>query len=252
MVPFFKSDFCIGRFDLTVYKMPAKTPMYLKTSTPKRGKKPKLRDVLSREMISPPLGDFRHSAHIGLDGEDMFGELSFLQGKYDLLPNLGRKLTLQSTDNSMDQEFHDSDGSFHPFLKNAVSLPVITETQSKERAPPKPPRLHLEEVPSQRSMSISYGEGCFRREEDISFSSISKEESSRFLTGSSSSSEGSITGSGVFSTGCGTDVSQSKMDNTDSQTQDNPPSEYLFGLELDLGPSILDDVLRIMDDYKAS
>ncbi|XP_069842909.1 cdc42 effector protein 2-like [Dendropsophus ebraccatus] len=233
--------------------MPAKTPMYLKTSTPKRGKKPKLRDVLSREMISPPLGDFRHSAHIGLDGEeDMFGELSFLQGKYDLLPNLGRKLTLQNTENSLDQEFHDSDGSFRPFLKSAVSLPVFTGTQSKERAPPKPPRLHLEEVPSQRSMSISYGEGCFRREEDTSFSSISKEESSRFLTASTSSSEGSISGSGRFSPGCGADVSQSKMDNTDSENQDNPPSESIFGLELDLGPSILDDVLRIMDDYKAS
>ncbi|XP_056395928.1 cdc42 effector protein 3-like [Hyla sarda] len=231
--------------------MPAKTPMYLKTSTPKRGKKLKLRDVLSREMISPPLGDFRHSAHIGLDGEeDMFGELSFLQGKYDLIPNSGRKLTLQNTDNS--QEFHDGDGSFRPFLKNAVSLPVFTGTQSKERAPPKPPRLHLEEVPSQRSMSISYGEGCFRREEDMSFSSISKEESSRFLTPSASSSEGSITGSGMFSPGYGTNVSQSKMDNTDSQNQENPPSESLFGLELDLGPSILDDVLRIMDDYKAS
>ncbi|KAM3911300.1 cdc42 effector protein 2-like [Leptodactylus fuscus] len=228
--------------------MPAKTPMYLKTSTPKRGKKPKLRDVLSREMISPPLGDFRHSAHIGLEGEeDMFGELSFLQGKYDLLPNLGRKLTLQSADNSLDQEFHDSDGSFRPFLKNAVSLPVFTGTDNKERAPPKPPRLHLEEVPSQRSMSISYGEGCFHREEDMSFSSISKEESSRFLTTSTSSSEGSITGSR-----CGTDGSQSKMDNMDSQSQDNPPSESLFGLELDFGPSILDDVLRIMDDYKAS
>ncbi|XP_077141635.1 cdc42 effector protein 2-like [Ranitomeya variabilis] len=232
--------------------MPAKTPMYLKTSTPKRGKKPKLRDVLSREMISPPLGDFRHSAHIGLDGEeDMFGELSFLQGKYDLLPNLGRKLTLQNTDNRLDHEFHDSDGSFRP-LKNAISLPVFTGTQSKERAPPKPPRLHLEEVPSQRSMSISYGEGCFRREEDMSFSSISKEENSRSLTVSTSSSEASITGSGMFSPGCGTDGSESKMDNLDSQNQDNPPSESLFGLELDLGPSILDDVLRIMDDYKAS
>ncbi|KAM4020575.1 cdc42 effector protein 2-like [Anomaloglossus baeobatrachus] len=232
--------------------MPAKTPMYLKTSTPKRGKKPKLRDVLSREMISPPLGDFRHSAHIGLDGEeDMFGELSFLQGKYDLLPNLGRKLTLQNTDNRLDQEFHDSDGSFRPFLKNAVSLPVFTATQSKERAPPKPPRLHLEEVPSQRSMSISYGEGCFRRE-DMSFSSISKEENSQSLTVSTSSSEASITEGGMFSPGCETDGLESKMGNMDSQNQDNPPTESLFGLELDLGPSILDDVLRIMDDYKAS
>lgn len=233
--------------------MPAKTPIYLKTSTPKRGKKPKLRDVLSREMISPPLGDFRHSAHIGLEGqEDMFGELSFLQGKYDLLPNLGRKLTMQSTDTSLDQEFHshDSDGSFRPFLKNAVSLPVFTGTQSKEKAPPKPPRLHLDDAPSQRSMSISYGEGRFHREEEISFSSISQEESSRVLTSSACSSEGSITGN-TFTQEYGTDSSLDKPDCTDSKIVDTP-SESLFGLELDLGPSILDDVLRIMDGYKAS
>ncbi|XP_075043211.1 cdc42 effector protein 2-like [Mixophyes fleayi] len=232
--------------------MPAKTPIYLKTSTPKRGKKPKLRDVLSREMISPPLGDFRHSAHIGLDGEeDMFGELSFLQGKYDLLPNQGRKLTIHSTDTSLDQEFrsHDSDGSFRPFLKSAVSLPVFSGTQSKERAPPKPPRLHLEEVPSQRSMSVSYGDGCFRGEEEMSFSSFSKEESSRFLTTSTSSSEGSMTESSMFSSGHGRDLSQE--DNSGTHEQDISPSESFFGLELDLGPSILDDVLRIMDGYKS-
>ncbi|XP_068105588.1 cdc42 effector protein 2-like [Hyperolius riggenbachi] len=229
--------------------MPAKTPIYLKTSTPKRGKKPKLRDVLSREMISPPLGDFRHSAHIGPEGqEDMFGELSFLQGKYDLLPNLSRK-----TDLSLDQEFHshDGDGSFRPFLKNAMSLPVFTGTQSSERAPPKPPRLHLEEVPSQRSMSISYGEGCFRREEELSFSSISQEESSRNLGTSTCSSEGSITGSSMFTQTHGTDESQNQTNCADNQNSE-APYESLFGLELDLGPSILDDVLRIMDDYKAS
>ncbi|KAM9326567.1 cdc42 effector protein 2-like [Gastrophryne carolinensis] len=232
--------------------MPAKTPIYLKTSTPKRGKKPKLRDVLSREMISPPLGDFRHSAHIGLDGqEDMFGELSFLHGKYDLLPSLSRKLVIQNTNSSLDHEFPscDRDNSFRPFLKNAVSLPVVTGTQSKERAPPKPPRLHLENVPSQRSMSISYGEGCFHREEDMSFSSISQEESSRFLTTSTCSSEGSITGSNLCTQG--TQESQDKTDGADSNNTDTP-SESLFGLELDLGPSILDDVLRIMDGYKAS
>ncbi|KAG8549123.1 hypothetical protein GDO81_022562 [Engystomops pustulosus] len=252
MVPSITRNLALEALPFTTNKMPAKTPMYLKTSTPKRGKKPKLRDVLSREMISPPLGDFRHSAHIGLEGEDMFGELSFLQGKYDLIPNMGRKLTLQSADNSVDQEFHEGDGSFRPCLKNAVSLPVFTGTQNKERAPPKPPRLHLEEAPSQRSMSISYGEGCFRKDEEMSFSSISKEDSSRFLTASTSSSEGSITGSWTFSPGFGTDRSQSAMDNTDSPNRDNPPSESLFGLDLDLGPSILDDVLRIMDDYKAS
>ncbi|KAM4608075.1 cdc42 effector protein 2-like [Discoglossus pictus] len=230
--------------------MPAKAPIYLKTSTPKRGKKPKLRDVLSREMISPPLGDFRHSAHIGLDGEgDMFGELSFLQGKYDLLPNLSRKFTIQSADASLDEEFHAhaSNVGYRPYLKSAVSLPVFCGTQDKERAPPKPPRLHLEETSSHRSMSISYGEGCFHRDEGLSFSSISHDDRSRFLAASVSSSEDSLTDNGAFSPAHG---SNSTQNNKSNQEQSFPKSESLFGMELDLGPSILDDILRIMDDYK--
>ncbi|XP_075463133.1 cdc42 effector protein 2-like [Ascaphus truei] len=232
--------------------MPAKTPIYLKTSTPKRGKKLKLRDVLSREMISPPLGDFRHSAHIGLDGGDMFGELSFLQGKYDLLPNLGRKFTIQSADTSLDEEFHTHANArgYRSFLKSAVSLPVFSGTQCKERAPPKPPRLHLEETPTQRSMSVSYAEGCFLRKEEMSFSSISHDERSRFSAASDSSSEGSIAGRNVLSPEHGSDPMQDNRENQYTQEQGIPRSESLFGLELDLGPSILDDILRIMDDYK--
>uniref|UniRef100_A0A8C5QHF5 CRIB domain-containing protein n=1 Tax=Leptobrachium leishanense TaxID=445787 RepID=A0A8C5QHF5_9ANUR len=185
--------------------MPAKTPIYLKTSTPKRGKKPKLRDMLSREMISPPLGDFRHSAHIGVHGEgDMFGELSFLQGKYDLLPNLSGKLALKTINAGSDENFHAraSPEGYRSFLKTAVSLPAFGGIQDKEKAPPKPPRLHLEEASSnQRSMSVSYGDGVFQREEEMSFSSISQDEQSRFLEASMSSLEGSMSESDAQSPG---------------------------------------------------
>ncbi|NWI26765.1 BORG2 protein, partial [Sula dactylatra] len=67
--------------------MPAKTPIYLKAANNKKGKKFKLRDILSPDMISPPLGDFRHTIHIGKEGQhDVFGDISFLQGNYELLP----------------------------------------------------------------------------------------------------------------------------------------------------------------------
>lgn len=72
--------------------MPAKTPIYLKSSGKnggglKSGKK--LREILSTDMISPPLGDFRHMAHVGRGGtDDMFGDTSFLQkGNSSLLGN---------------------------------------------------------------------------------------------------------------------------------------------------------------------
>ncbi|KAK2511332.1 zinc finger protein ubi-d4-like [Columba guinea] len=64
--------------------MSAKAPIYLKRGA-RKGKKEKLRDLLSRDMISPPLGDFRHTIHVGGAG-DTFGDVSFLQGKLHLLP----------------------------------------------------------------------------------------------------------------------------------------------------------------------
>nr|XP_009509087.1 PREDICTED: cdc42 effector protein 2 [Phalacrocorax carbo] len=40
--------------------MSTKVPIYLKRGS-RKGKKEKLRDILSSDMISPPLGDFRHT-----------------------------------------------------------------------------------------------------------------------------------------------------------------------------------------------
>ncbi|XP_009074422.1 PREDICTED: cdc42 effector protein 2, partial [Acanthisitta chloris] len=66
--------------------MATKVPIYLKRGS-RKGKKEKLRDILSSDMISPPLGDFRHTIHVGSGGEsDTFGDISFLQGKFPLLP----------------------------------------------------------------------------------------------------------------------------------------------------------------------
>uniref|UniRef100_A0A8C4KD31 CDC42 effector protein 2 n=1 Tax=Dromaius novaehollandiae TaxID=8790 RepID=A0A8C4KD31_DRONO len=48
--------------------MSAKVPIYLKRGS-RKGKKEKLRDLLSSDMISPPLGDFRHTIHVGSGGE---------------------------------------------------------------------------------------------------------------------------------------------------------------------------------------
>ncbi|XP_072885478.1 cdc42 effector protein 2 [Hemitrygon akajei] len=240
--------------------MPAKTPMYLKTSTPKRGKKPKLRDVLSGDMISPPLGDFRHSAHIGRGGEgDMFGDISFLQGKYDLLPHVNGRPTSKSTEQGLSDEyayeraFNNGDGVYPTLLKNAVSLPVFSnvhESQEQEQAPPKPPRLHLEEGPAQRSMSVSCTAGCFQ---EISTFDKTAGSSVSLSATSHTSSECSVIGIGQV------DGQRALIFNSEMSLDNGSPfpsdsymsgSESSLGLDLDLGPSILDDVLRIMDGYK--
>ncbi|XP_071372751.1 cdc42 effector protein 3-like [Centroberyx affinis] len=116
--------------------MPAKAPIYLKPINSKKGKKCRLRDILSPDMISPPLGDFRHTIHIGRGGErDAFGDMSFLQGKYELLPGKGEVVHPQF---GIQSEFlranSTSDASFaetpSPVLKNAISLPTIGGCQA--------------------------------------------------------------------------------------------------------------------------
>ncbi|XP_069764821.1 cdc42 effector protein 2 [Narcine bancroftii] len=238
--------------------MPAKTPMYLKTSTPKRGKKQRLRDVLSGDMISPPLGDFRHSAHIGRAGEgDMFGDISFLQGKYDLLPSHNGRPASQNADKELhrdnyEQVFNNGAGGYLTLLKNAVSLPVFSDAlESQEQAPPKPPRLHLEEGPGQRSMSVSCTTECFHSHQEMStIAAFDKAVGSSvsLSVASQSSSECSVIGVGQL------DGKRALIFNSETSLNNGSPFpsglESSHGMDLDLGPSILDDVLRIMDGYK--
>ncbi|XP_029925736.1 cdc42 effector protein 3 [Myripristis murdjan] len=116
--------------------MPAKAPIYLKPTNSKKGKKCRLRDILSPDMISPPLGDFRHTIHIGRGGErDAFGDMSFLQGKYELLPGKGELVHPQfGIQNEFLRANSTSDASFaetpSPVLKNAISLPTIGGCQA--------------------------------------------------------------------------------------------------------------------------
>lgn len=116
--------------------MPAKTPIYLKSNYSKKGKKCRLRDILSPDMISPPLGDFRHTVHIGKGGLcDTFGDMTFLQGKFELLPG---KSGLVRPQYGAHGEFmranSASDASYietpSPILKNAISLPTIGGSQA--------------------------------------------------------------------------------------------------------------------------
>ncbi|KAM9365995.1 cdc42 effector protein 3 [Pholidichthys leucotaenia] len=115
--------------------MPAKAPIYLKPTNTKKGKKYRLRDILSPDMISPPLGDFRHTIHIGKGGErDAFGDMSFLQGKYELLPGKGDALPQYGIQSEYFRANSTGDASFaetpSPVLKNAISLPTIGGSQA--------------------------------------------------------------------------------------------------------------------------
>ncbi|KAK2846594.1 hypothetical protein Q5P01_009593 [Channa striata] len=289
------------------------------------GKKLKLRDVLSGDMISPPLGDVRHSAHVGPEGEgDMFGDVGFLQGKMDMLPSLSRTQNGHARSHSAERRLDDGfttqqdshnyayDGyQYHHtstgLLKTTISMPVFV---AHEQAPPKPPRLHLDDpsppsLPPQHNhfhhhqpstepghkQANGFGHALSRCQQhptlslcengmvgrlasepcrDVSLSPAIR----RLMPSSGSFSEASSEDS--MSETCGAlDVrrglsldSDAGLSNEDlrSEGSESPcaalhpnslkvssgvsRSESMAGLDLDLGPSILEDVLSIMDRYK--
>lgn len=262
--------------------MPAKTPIYLKTPTPTRGKKLNLRDVLSSNMISPPLGDFRHNAHVGLEGEnDMFGDVEFLQGKMNMLPMstiqphpslnyVGRHL-----DHTYDGKHKDIHSHSISHLKTTISMPFIAH----EQPPPKPPRLHLEEDSSKqhlqqihhtqqhRSMSVCeetagrYREPTNDLTVDTSIPVLQHLVPSAGYISDASSDDSMSDVCGILDhkrglsldsdAGLSTEDLQSECSTSPGRSPVMSRSESLAGLDLDLGPSILEDILRVMDRYKS-
>ncbi|NWH58781.1 BORG1 protein, partial [Geococcyx californianus] len=219
--------------------MSTKVPIYLKRGS-RKGKKEKLRDILSSDMISPPLGDFRHTIHIGSGGEsDMFGDISFLQGKFHLLPR---------TESGFDSEKDSPDAApfefsrtatisgreqpsletSSPLLKNAISLPVIGGLQAltlpSVQAPPKPPRLHLDDKsPPGRSW-----EGGEETGEDRNPTPLSHPCASCFATPTNGFTE----------------------EKGDAEPPFLSHAGSLLSLHVDLGPSILEDVLQVMEKHQ--
>ncbi|CAK6438479.1 unnamed protein product [Pipistrellus nathusii] len=120
---------------------------------------------LTAEMISAPLGDFRHTMHVGRAG-DAFGDTSFLHSKAGELEGeppdeqasaapasssskrglLSRKFRGSKRSQSVtrgDREQRDMLGSLRDsalFVKNAMSLPQLNEKEAAERGAGKLPK----------------------------------------------------------------------------------------------------------------
>lgn len=116
---------------------------------------------LTAEMISAPLGDFRHTMHVGRAG-DAFGDTSFLNSKAGELEgeSLDEQASTSSSKRSLlsrkfrgskrsqsvtrgDREQRDMLGSLRDsalFVKNAMSLPQLNEKEAAERGASKLPK----------------------------------------------------------------------------------------------------------------
>ncbi|XP_004593000.2 cdc42 effector protein 4 [Ochotona princeps] len=210
---------------------------------------------LTAEMISAPLGDFRHTMHVGRAG-DAFGDTSFLNSKTGE-PD-GESLDEQASSSSTsskrsllsrkfrgskrsqsvtrgDREQRDMLGSLRDsalFVKNAMSLPQLNEKEAAEKGSGKLPKS-LSSSPVKKALA---GEGCAEEEEEVD-------------TG-----EGGLRRNGATGPTSPDPLldEQAFGDLTDLPVVPKASyglkhAESIMSFHIDLGPSMLGDVLSIMD-----
>ncbi|XP_061824699.2 cdc42 effector protein 3 [Nerophis lumbriciformis] len=185
----------------------------------------KRREVLSVNMISLPLADFRHISHIGNDvNRDSFGDLSFLKMSHSLL------------------------------LQSSLSEQNLFLACSP---PPKPPRLNMEAEGSESlDWSVGHQENTGQKRKKCSSMPLLDSE------GGEEGDEGNLEMGERYQKEMNIGTNQSYSVGWDNLSRDRDghstvTSDILevqqkeednsFSFSLDLGPSILDDVLQVMD-----
>ncbi|XP_067415550.1 cdc42 effector protein 1 [Emydura macquarii macquarii] len=99
--------------------------------------KRRLKSELTPDMISPPLGDFRHTMHVGRGG-DVFGDTSFLSNHggtetakannfFARTLRHVRRTPLRNRGSGGKAEASPAPPAISPIIKNAVSLPQLSE-----------------------------------------------------------------------------------------------------------------------------
>ncbi|XP_077411503.1 cdc42 effector protein 3 [Vanacampus margaritifer] len=200
--------------------MPLRASLHRKPTTSRwSSRHSKRREVLSVNMISLPLADFRHISHIKNDANrDSFGDLSFLK--------MGHNLLLQSSQSEQN-------------LFLACS------------PPPKPPRLNMEAEGSEGpDWPVDYQDNASqKRKKCRSMPLLDNEEGDTELV--SRNERGNNVVTNQFSPAGWSELSADVNGNSsvvgDKIERQQKEEDYGFSFSLDLGPSILDDVLQVMD-----
>ncbi|XP_074082975.1 cdc42 effector protein 1 [Macrotis lagotis] len=194
---------------------------------------------LTADMISPPLGDFRHTMHVGRGG-DVFGDTSFLSNHGGMGRGSGRspRSFLLRTLRQVRRGGHASRGfasasspdppAISPIIKNAVSLPQLHQAGYDNMVVSK---LSFRDSP-RGSPDGHHGYGL-----DSGFCTIP-----RLLA-----SERPLDKDSSF-------PSESELPRSDSEPEllrsDSEPklhrSDSMLSFRLDLGPSLLSELLNAM------
>ncbi|XP_067830646.1 cdc42 effector protein 4-like [Heptranchias perlo] len=203
-----------------------KLPVFKNLVSNSHGKR-RFKSELTPDMISPPLGDFRHTMHVGRGG-DVFGDTSFLSdhggekaresAKSNLLVRAlrnVRKSPMRSQNSSREMS---PPPAVSPIIKNAVSLPHLLETKNGSVE-----RLNFKSVVSSPGvMDGSYGL-------ESGFCTLPRW--SRLDKPKDNSALADL---------------EKPMDDTDSADFELPRTDSLLSFSLDLGPSLMSEVLAVM------
>ncbi|XP_069808319.1 cdc42 effector protein 4 [Dendropsophus ebraccatus] len=191
---------------------------------------------LTAEMISAPLGDFRHTMHIGRSG-DAFGDTSFLSKEEQAEPEestskpglLSRHFRSSKRSLSVTRgDRRDMLGSLRDsalFVKNAVSLPQLTEKESERGSSKKLPK----------SLSSSPVKKTPEEQQHINGASARSPVPSPMPISDTSLAEKEF--------GELTDL----PDSAPKSSYGMKHAESIMSFHIDLGPSMLGDILSVMD-----
>ncbi|TRZ02261.1 hypothetical protein DNTS_034034 [Danionella cerebrum] len=201
---------------------------------------------LTPEMISPPMGDFRHTMHVGRGG-DVFGDTSFLS-------NHGGAGNNGDGESSTSEK---SEGFFSRTLRHVRKTPERPRGGSKDLSPP-PPAISpiIKNAISLPRLDVDSPNGCPVK---VLFPSSPKTpENSTYLYGLESGfitlprlsrTERPVQGSSPSTCppeihrGSLTDIGATSVPCSDSVS----PCDSMNSFTLDLGPSLMSEVFALID-----
>lgn len=230
---------------------------------------------LTTDMISPPLGDFRHTMHVGRGG-DVFGDTSFLSnhGGQTNGSNGDTDSTISTPDNKIgaffsrtlrqirrgsdnrprenpNKELSPPPPAVSPIIKNAISLPRLDVVDMPNGTPTKVLFPSTQSTPEDKKTSSSYGvESGFVTLPRLS--RLERQQPSISLPTSSRLTDphrGSLTDPGEALLPAARSSTSTFLSSEPKCTafSDSLPSLTSLDFTFDLGPSLMSEVLGLID-----
>ncbi|XP_056627489.1 cdc42 effector protein 1 [Triplophysa dalaica] len=202
---------------------------------------------LTLDMISPPLGDFRHTMHVGRGG-DVFGDTSFLSNHGGAGNN---------TDGDSSSTSEKNEGFFSRTLRHVRRTPDRPHGGYKDLSPPPPPISPIiKNAISLPRLDVDSPNGCPVK---VLFPSTPKTpENSTYMYGLESGfvtlprlSRTERQSQGSFPPSCPPEIHRGSLTDTGISclpcSDSVSPSDSMNSFTFDLGPSLMSEVFAMID-----